>query len=731
MNDYRKISKFDIKLNTETVFHLIDCYQDSPIYHEVMEEYKELEKEVCQLIEPVAFIKFGTLPVELTAKTITGGAPVVYVLMTIGNKITELGGKYFNQGDYLSGMLVNAMSDDYMFQMDDIIQEIVKGECATRHLGITVRLDAPENIPMSAQKIILDEIKVLEELKMDVTEGFMFTTVKTMGYILVLTEDENTYHAQLNCDICKVVNCKMRKTSMVQVTLIGRGDPILFGCSDKESLLEAMIRQNIYVSAVCGGKGTCGKCKIQILKGDLDITSSDRVIFSEKEIENGYRLSCKAYPKTDCTIKLAAGDEIDFEVVSEYQQDSTKKIDVSEEGYVIGIDIGTTTIAVNLIGTTSRSIIQTYTTINKQRAYGADVITRMQASNDGKNEILRECIRKDLLEGIQNVVEGAKIPKDKIQKIAIAGNTTMGHLLLGFSCETLGVYPFIPVNIGTIELPLEEVLGVDYLSIPTILLPGISAYVGGDIVAGLLTCDFDKLEAPCLLIDLGTNGEMALGNRNKILVSSTAAGPAFEGGNITCGVGSIAGAICNINLEENKISYQTIGQKAPVGICGTGVIEFTSELVKAGLVDETGRLDEKYFENGFEITKDDVGNAIKFTQKDIREIQLAKAAVRAGIETLILRYGIAYEEIDTVYLAGGFGYKINIEKAIRIGLVPKVFFEKIRAIGNSSLGGAVKYLLDRQASMKIDQILKVSSEINLSYDKDFNNLYIEHMFFEE
>lgn len=731
MNDYEKITEFNIKLNRETVFHLIDCYQDSPIYDEVIDEYNKLENEAYQLIKPAAFIKFGSLPDKLATNALNGGAPVIFVLLTIGNEIAERGTTYFDKGDYLSEMLINSMADTYLFQLDDIIQKIVQDECSARHLGIALRLDAPENIPMSAQKIILDEIKASEDLQMDVTEGFMFTTVKTTGYILVLTDEENTYHAHQNCRICKAVNCKMRKISDIQVTLIGRGDPLRLECSEKETLLEAMIRQGVYISAACGGKGTCGKCRIQILEGNLDIIPSDRVNFSERELADGYRLSCKAYPKADCTIKLAVGDETDFDVVTDYQQASLRQEDFREEGYIIGIDIGTTTIAMNLIGTTSKNIIQSFTTINKQRAYGADVISRMQASNDGKKEILRESIRKDLLEGIRNVVEVAGISKKLIQKIAIAGNTTMGHLLLGYSCQTLGSYPFTPVNIGTIELPLKEVLGVDYLNAPTVLLPGISTYVGGDIVAGLLTCNFDKAEKPCLLIDLGTNGEIAIGNKDKILVSSTAAGPAFEGGNISCGIGSIAGAICSIDIEGNKINCQTISQKAPVGICGTGVIEFTSELVKSGLVDETGLLVEQYFKEGYEITKDEAGNAIKFTQKDIREVQLAKSAVRAGVETLILRYGITYDEIDTVYLAGGFGYRINMEKAIHIGLLPKELSGKIKAIGNSSLGGAVKYLLDEHASAKVDQIIKVSNEINLSKDKEFNSFYIEHMFFWE
>ncbi len=514
-----------------------------------------------------------------------------------------------------------------------------------------------------------------------------------------------------------------------KITVTGRGEEIILNCMEKENLLEAMTRQGIYMSAACGGRGTCGKCKIQLIEGNLKITFSDKKVFSKDELNDGCRLSCQAYPEADLTIKLTAGDEADFEVVTDLGRTSQQKRK-KDDSYAIAIDIGTTTIAISLIEVTSGDNLWTYTTVNKQRAYGADVIARMQASNNGKKQELRECIQKDLLSGIQAVVAKTGIEKEQIQKLAIAGNTTMGHLLLGYSCETLGIFPFTPVNINTIVLPFEEVLESDYLKIPVILLPGISTYVGADIAAGLLACDYDRAEKPSLLIDLGTNGEMAIGNKDKILVSSTAAGPAFEGGNISCGVGSIAGAICNIEGVGDQLTFKTIGDKPPVGICGTGVIEIVSELVKAGLVDETGLLDEEYFETGYQIAEDKAGNKINFTQRDVREIQLAKAAVRAGIEILVRRYGVGYEEIDTVYLAGGFGYKINIGKAIEVGLLPKELEGKIKAIGNSSLGGAVKYLTQNNTPDRMKHIIETSDEINLSNDKDFNDLYVEYMYFE-
>ncbi|MHB8130563.1 MAG: ASKHA domain-containing protein [Mobilitalea sp.] len=522
-------------------------------------------------------------------------------------------------------------------------------------------------------------------------------------------------------------------------------------CAENETILSAMVRQKIQYRSDCGGRGTCGKCKIQVIIGRLDSTIQDRKIFTEEELQGGYRLSCKAFPCEDLTIKLLSRDEVGMEVVTENRinlSDHKANIEGKTDNYVIGIDLGTTTLAVSLVNIASKDIIRTYSTINPQKAYGADVISRMKVSIEGKGDQLRYSVQKCLIEAILSVLRESGIEISNIEKIAIAGNTTMGHLLMGYSCETLGVFPFTPVNIDTIEVDFQDIFSVELFKnnslledsniknadlyqlqkVPVVILPGISTFVGGDIVAGLSVCGFDAAKKPCLLIDLGTNGEMALGNKEHILVTSTAAGPAFEGGNISCGVGSIPGAISHIIINGEEIIYETIGNKPPVGICGTGVVELVSELFKANLIDETGLLVDEYFHKGFPITE---MHNIVFTQKDIREFQLAKAAVRAGIEVLIKSYGITLQQIDKVYLAGGFGYKIDVEKAIHIGLIPEELRGKILVIGNSSLAGAMGYLTEQNSKEKVERIISISKEIHLSNDDDFYDLYLKHMSFEK
>lgn len=495
------------------------------------------------------------------------------------------------------------------------------------------------------------------------------------------------------------------------------------------SVLEAMNHQGVYFSAVCGGKGSCGKCKIQVIEGALPITSADEKYFSTAELEQGYRLACQAFSKDNVIIRMERQDEEGFQIQVAHAHARLSKQTTLESSYDVAIDIGTTTIAFQLLGKTSNMPVNAYALLNRQRAYGADVISRIQAACEGKADELQRSIREDLLSGIRWLVKDTGIEFQQIERIGIGANTTMGHLLMGYSCEGLGVYPFRPVDIGFQEWSFQHVLGTNGDGKVT-LLPGVSTYVGGDITAGLYSCDFGHNEDVCLLVDLGTNGEMAIGNCERIVTTSTAAGPAFEGGNISWGTGSVPGAICHVEIEPDCVSVETIGHKEPVGICGTGVIEIISELVEKGYVDETGRLMDSYFEKGFQLSETPDGKPIAFTQQDIREVQLAKSAVRAGIEVLLRRFGVSYDQVAKVYLAGGFGFHINQEKAMVMGLIPRELTGKIETVGNSSLGGALRYLQEADGKEKIMKIVGLCSEIDLSVDSDFNELYMEHMFFE-
>lgn len=483
---------------------------------------------------------------------------------------------------------------------------------------------------------------------------------------------------------------------------------------NNQTVLERMRREGIFLPADCGGRGTCGKCRVRFLEGAPDPTEEERKKLTQEQLQDGVRLACRACPEGRFTVEYELSEEeIQAEsIVTEKDTDSAAGGTLSGKGSgaekEVAIDIGTTTIAAALLDAESGRVLDTVTCVNHQRAFGADVISRIQASNDGKKEELRQLVRKDIGSLITQLGEDPeKVP------VVIAGNTTMQHLLQGLSCETLGVAPFTPVDISM------------HRDRNHLLLPGISTYVGADIVAGIVAVGMDVSEDICLLIDLGTNGEMAIGNKDRILVASTAAGPAFEGGNISCGVAGIPGAISRVTITDGKAQCETIGDKEPIGLCGTGVLETMYELVKEEIVDETGLMDDDYVDDGFPLSGD-----IVFTDKDIREVQLAKSAIRAGAETLIKEFGTDYSGISKLYLAGGFGQKIDLEKAAGIGILPEELIGKTEAAGNTSLQGAVMAARDDAVLGRYLHAVAVSGEVSLSESTLFNELYVQYMFFE-
>lgn len=729
MENFYELHNLTFKIDRAAVFKSLNCYEDSPVYEDFMDTYEAIYEEMVSLVEPVGILGFGILPKSIETKKYKEGTPIIYMVTSIGDGIKQQSTKGFNEGDYVKGMLCDAMADDALFSMEDQLMDKLREVCAEHKMGVLARLEAPHDVSMEAQFEAWKHLELKRRFGIDISTGFMFDPVKTSCQVLILTNDEKTFKAHHDCRKCPNLNCKMRNIPDTEVKVHKGKEIQTIAVKSGESLMDALIRENYYVNAVCGGKGRCGKCKIRLIDGETYITDEEKAVFSEDELKAGWRLSCCVYPYEELEISFDQNDEKEFEILTAHQNEEKGDI-TAESGYEIAVDIGTTTIAMELLGADSKKVLHTASTINGQRIYGADVISRIQASTDGKKEELQASIRKDLNSGLARLVTETGISRDDIKRISIGGNTTMGHLLMGYDCDTLGVYPFTPVNIDFIKSTDQEILGSGNGKTEVILLPGISTYVGGDITSGMYACGFAESEEVCLLVDLGTNGEMALGNKEKILVTSTAAGPAFEGGNISWGTGSIPGAICSVKLDGTEVEVKTIGDQPAQGICGTGVVEITSELVREEIVDESGMLDEDYFDDGFPLAKTPEGKEILFTQKDVREIQLAKAAVRAGMETLLLRYGVAKKDVAKVYIAGGFGYKLDIRKAIAIGMIPEEFEDCTVAVGNSSLAGAAKYLAEENGEDVIRRLVAVSEEIGLSSDKDFNEFYMDSMFFE-
>jgi uncharacterized 2Fe-2S/4Fe-4S cluster protein (DUF4445 family) len=510
----------------------------------------------------------------------------------------------------------------------------------------------------------------------------------------------------------------------------------------QKNLLEMLQEKNEYISAPCNGNGICGKCIVRYKSGATEPTKQDREFLSEKQLEQGYRLACQSYPTEEYKVEIPELEET-IEVLSQWENQRTEEIlKNTAEGtaektenalYGICIDIGTTTLAALLVNLETEADCQTAVSVNHQRAYGSDVLSRISASNGGKKWEIQRCIRQDLQKLIRELLQKEKITEQQIQRIVIAGNTTMCHLLRGFSCETLGVAPFLPVDLSWMEGSAADFLGMKELDTKVVILPGISAFVGADIMAGIAKMNMHRSEGYHLLLDIGTNGEMVLGNCRHMYVTSTSAGPAFEGGNISCGMAGIPGVISHVFMEETgKAGFQVIGEadgenkkkQQAIGICGTGMIDLVYELRKHQMIDEHGTYSDLYFDTGYELAE-----KVKFTQNDIRELQMAKAAIRAGVDILVKKAGIAFDEVDNCYLAGGFGTKIDIKKAAGIGLIPKELEMKTIPAGNTVLAGTKEVLLSRISKEELEKIQTMADVINLAEENDFEELYLSYMDF--
>ncbi len=450
-----------------------------------------------------------------------------------------------------------------------------------------------------------------------------------------------------------------------------------------------------------------------------------------------FKYSLKAIKKLAALINKTQGEGIYEEFIGEKSVniierngvivDILKKWDRQVLG--IAIDIGTTTIVLSLVDMLSGKVKKTVSYLNSQRKFGADVISRIEFSREKNVELLRKCVCDTILGGIEELMS-EYYKKYNIYSIVVSANTTMINFFLGLPCDGLAQYPFNTVSLDLSSYTFKEIFKNEILDAEITILPGISAYVGADITSGILKCKIHKYDKISLFVDIGTNGEMAIGNKNKILCLATAAGPAFEGANITCGIGSIKGAISEVSIKDGNIVYKTIKNAPAVGICGSAVIDIVANLKREKIIDETGRMESELCKNDkIIIAKGANDEEIIFNQKDIREFQLAKSAIRSGIEVLIKNYKTSYEHIDNVYIAGGFGSKININNSVYIGLIPEELKEKVVIVGNSSLGGAIKYLSDSKCNEEIEYILAHTQYIDISKDEDFNDLFVENMLF--
>ena len=477
-----------------------------------------------------------------------------------------------------------------------------------------------------------------------------------------------------------------------------------------ESLLDVLAQNGFFLPAACGGKGTCGKCRVRLIKGGVKGTEADA---------DGWILSCRARVIEDLQIELP-----------EHKKGASERLGTGDARSVnakktgVALDIGTTTLAAALVDCDTGEILSTASRLNPQGVCGADVLARIVAYGEGKGEIMQTLI----LDTVRDMIEELT-PNTGAESLVIAANTTMLHLFLGEDPTSIGAYPFIPRFTDAREKSGAE-LG---LNLPTVrLLPSVSAYIGADVTAGAIACGMDGSEQTLLLVDVGTNGEILLVHKGSLYATSAAAGPALEGACIECGMGGTEGAINHVDVLDGTLSFDTVGAKPAVGICGCGLIDLVALLVREGVIDESGAWSDDSSSPLMRYLHGDrfvLCEGVYLSQKDIRQLQLAKAAISAAIEALLTECGVAMNEIDEVFLAGGLGYYMNISNAAEIGLIPSSLASRSRAVGNTSLLGAVKCLSDPAANERIQALSRRVRVVELSFSKAFQDAYIENMMF--
>lgn len=489
----------------------------------------------------------------------------------------------------------------------------------------------------------------------------------------------------------------------MKLTVLTGERTVVFEAERGKSLGRLFSMHGIHIPMRCGGNGICGKCKVKLLEGRVSGARPD---------EGGLVLACRAVPESDCVISVTEEKGRGLEGFR-----FARRPQPCHSGWGVAFDLGTTTLAACLVRLDDGEVVARTSCLNPQAAFGSDVISRIGACAEKEN-LARQ--QKLINEKAAEMVRGlsAQAGGVHVSRMTVAGNTTMLHLFCGEDPTPIGVYPFTPAFLEEREYR-GETLGIPADLI--VLLPSISSYVGADITAGILAADLASSDKPALLADLGTNGEMALVSGGKILCTSTAAGPALEGACIECGVGGVKGAVNRVLCEGGKLSYSTIGNAPPVGLCGCGLVDFVACLLERGDLDETGYLEEE---------KVSLTPEVWLSQADIRQYQLAKSAVCAGMRALICKAGLREEDVSRLLIAGGLGYYIDAESAARTGLIPSGLKTRAEAVGNGSLYGAYLVLTDDKCRAEAREIAARCETVDLSSDAVFNDEFIQGMMFE-
>jgi uncharacterized 2Fe-2S/4Fe-4S cluster protein (DUF4445 family) len=535
------------------------------------------------------------------------------------------------------------------------------------------------------------------------------------------------------------------------------------------TILQAAKSAGVMIESPCGGVGTCGKCRVLVenLTSENVICQGARQLPAEEKTKK-YVLSCQAKVYDDLTVItqsteapnktlkiLSEGHSFSYElrnyITKRFDGEKTliyggdevlgvESGDTTSFAYGLVIDIGTTTLVAALIDLLTGKELASVSALNPQSLHAQDVLTRIHfAAEEEGLQLLYNEVTDEINRLIDSLVEKTQINREHIYEVIYSANTAMLHLACKINPASLGQFPYASAITGGGHIPAAMLqisrFGIIYLP------PVISAYVGPDITSGVLASQLYKKEGITLFIDIGTNGEMVLAKDGLLSAASTAAGPAFEGMNITYGMRAENGAVETFQITENdEIETHVIGDIPAAGICGSGLLDIAAELVRVGIIGKNGsfvppqagnysdklksRMVQRDGNPCFQVAQD-----VFFTQQDIRQVQLAKGAIRAGIEVLLQRQEIKAEDVNTVEIAGSFGYHLRQNSLLEIGLLPKEFAGKIKFVGNTSQAGGKALLLNTQLRRTMNALVKEIVSVELADDPSFESTFVKALSF--
>ncbi|NOY64149.1 MAG: DUF4445 domain-containing protein [Nitrospirae bacterium] len=594
-----------------------------------------------------------------------------------------------------------------------------------------------------------------------------------------------------------------------------------FEAEEGKNLYELLKKNKIYLTASCGGKGSCGKCRVIVKEGTVRVESYGKLTTAERE--QGIVLACQSFPEGDITIEipiesmLTVGDKIAvsrtrdlFELLKSYKADISPLISrirltlpvptlddnisdlerlkrgIEEKGLVleypyhfvsnlsdslrehdwnfilcyqkesntalsieppvekpcyhgIAVDIGTTTVVVYLVDLCDGRVIDVGSTYNSQMRYGDDVITRIvHATEGGGLKELRHAVVNDINDLIRPLTESHGIDPEGIESVVVSGNTTMVHLFWGLNPAYIREEPYIPT---ANRFPVWQArdAGIKIRrDAPVYSVPCVASYVGGDIVSGVIATKMHTREELSLFMDIGTNGEIVIGNKDWLMTAACSAGPCFEGGGIKNGMRATNGAIESVRIDPETLEpeFKVIGDVSPIGICGSGMIDAITEMFLAGIVDQKGRIRDdlktdriREGEDGLEyLLYSGETHDIVLTQVDIENLIRAKGAIYAGASLLLKEVGFTFDMIERVYIAGGFGNYIDVEKAVIMGMLPDIPRDRFRFMGNTSIAGAYLCLMSEEMRREAERVASMMTYMELSTKGTFMDEFMSALF---